>query len=76
MDAELLKAFLLSAKEGGLVVALLIAIVGYVWEVRRGIVRDRANEAYRTKMIDAISEMKTAVSNGNLLLEMLTRGRK
>lgn len=80
---KLAEWFLEHAKDWGLALPLLIMITVYVWEVRRGIAKDKAiakkeseNRAIQMKMLEAIGTVNTAVSNGNLLLDLLVRGRK
>lgn len=75
--------FLANAKDWGLALPLLLMIAVYVWEVRRGIAKDKAiakketeNRALQVKMLEAIGQVNTTVSNGNLLLDLLVRGRK
>lgn len=87
MDGVLTPALVLKvmeyAKDGGLALALLLTILGYVIEVKRNTAKDKViADKDKTindqslKMMDLISETKVAVSNSNLLLEMLTRGRR
>lgn len=71
------------AEKGGLALTLTLVLIGYVFEVRRSIAKDKiiaaqdkASREFQEKILTAIGEMKTSVSNGNLLLDMLTRGRK
>ena len=70
-------------KEGGLALALLLTLLGYFLEVRRNAAKDKVIEAkdkinydLQEKMLQLYGETKVAVSNCNLLLEMLTRGRR
>jgi len=70
-------------REGGLALTLTLVLIAYVFEIRRGMHKDKiiadkekANTEFQMKMLEVVGEMKTTVSNGNLLLEMLTRGRK
>lgn len=79
-NIELLMAF---AEKGGLALALVIILFWLSIEIRRNSAKDKLiaekdkeNALFQTKMLEVIGEVKTAVSNGNLLLEMLTRGRK
>lgn len=71
------------AEKGGLAFGLLILLIWLVVELRRGkdkdkiiAAKDRENAVFQAKMLELIGEMKTAASNANLLLEMLTRGRR
>lgn len=87
MDGILTPAVVLKiieyGKEGGLALALLIVLIGYVLEVRRNAAKDKViegkdkiNHDLQQKMLESIGETKVAISNCNLLLEMLTRGRR
>lgn len=63
-------------KEGGLAFALCLITTLYVYELKRSAAKDKQNAELQGKIFDALTEMKVAVSNGNLLIEMLTRGRR
>lgn len=71
------------AKDGGLILTLIIVLIVYFLEVRRNnqkdkiiAAKDEQNADMQLKMLEALGEVKTAVSNSLLLLEMITRGRK
>ena len=83
LTPKLLEMLLGAAREGGLAFTLVLVIIAYILEVRRGVYKDKiiaakekANTEFQLKMLELVGEMKTVISNGNLLLEMLTRGRK
>lgn len=83
LTPKLVETLMGAAHEGGLALTLVLVIIAYIFEVRRGMYKDKiiaakevANIEFQHKMLELVGEMKTAISNGNLLLEMLTRGRK
>ena len=87
MDGLLTPAVILKiveyGKEGGLALAVIILLIVYVLEVRRNAAKDvliaskdKINHDLQQKMLELYGETKVAVSNCNLLLEMLTRGRR
>lgn len=83
LTPKMVETLLGAAREGGLALTLILVLIGYVLENRRCAAKDKIiakerelNNDLQTKTLTLMGEMKTAVSNGNLLLEMLTRGRK
>jgi hypothetical protein len=83
LTPKMVEVLMGAAREGGLAFTLLLVIIAYILEVRRGMYKDKiiaakekANTEFQVKMLELVGEMKTVISNGNLLLEMLTRGRK
>lgn len=83
LTPKMVEILLNAAREGGLALTLILVLIGYVFELRRSAAKDKIiaeerklNNDLQTKTLTLMGEMKTAVSNGNLLLEMLTRGRR
>lgn len=87
MDGILTPAVILKiveyGKDGGLALALIICMIWLAIEIRRHTAKDKIiaekdkiNLELQQKMLELYGETKIAVSNGNLLLEMLTRGRR
>lgn len=83
LTPKLVDTFISVAREGGLAFTLFLVITAYIFEIRRGMYKDKiiaekekANTEFQIKMLEIVGEMKVVISNGNLLLEMLTRGRK
>ena len=83
LTPKLVDAFMGVAREGGLALTLLLVILAYIHSERKSAAKDKIiaakdqeNSEFQQKMLETIGEMKTVVSNGNLLLDLLTRGRK
>lgn len=83
LTPKLLEMFVGYAREGGLAFTLFIVLCFLGIEIKRSRDKDKiiaeerkVNREFQEKMQEITGEMKTAVSNGNLLLEMLVRGRQ
>lgn len=83
LNPKLLSFVMSFAEKGGLLFVIAVLLVFLGLEMKRSASKDKiiaAKEAhnleFQGQMLVTIGELKTALSNNLLLLELLTRGRK